>query len=394
MLKFKSSDSFQTTYDLTFIIVIFSLSFCWFHYLYYNVSTDIQVHASAIRNILDGIQTFPANFLYFFTVSAVSGFNTSNLKFASILTLSIALLFKFLITKKIIDEILPSFNKKILLINLIAFCLLLVGSLPSIFFISSKYLYVGTYPANVWHNSTTIFVMPFVLLLFWQSYKQIREYKFTRLFNILFLIILNILIKPSFIFVFIIAYPILLFLKYKFSKSFWINIIPLVFAFVFIIIEYIIIYKTGSVSNENEIAIKPFYIIQHWLKSKNWLYIIVVFVLSLITSYLFPLTYLYRNPKESKDLIIRYVLFCGVIAIIIFHSLCETGIREFHGNFAWQVFICTYLVFLVFTSKLFSQLINNDWNFKKFRYEIIAFSLHLFFGILYIIKIAVSKSYF
>ena len=82
-----------------------------------------------------------------------------------------------------------------------------------------------------------------------------------------------------------------------------------------------------------------------------------------------------------------------VTSIIIRHTFIETGSREYVGNLAWQVIMRTYLVFLVFTNKLFNQLIKSNWNFKKYIYELIAYSLHLSVGILYIAKILIFKNY-
>ncbi len=232
MSKYRSIFTFEKSCNLISIIIVFFLSYYFFNFIWDNLKTDLTIHASFVQEIHDGIRAYPANFLYYLTINLLSFFNPSNLKFATIVTLSLALLFKFLITKNILRELLPFTKEKDIVINLIAFSLLIIIGLPTFPFIFSNFLYIGSYSANVWHNSTTIFAMPFVLLLFWQSYKQILEYKFVRLFYILLLIILNILIKPSFLFAIIVVYPLLLLLVFKFSKSFWINLITLTFTFI------------------------------------------------------------------------------------------------------------------------------------------------------------------
>jgi len=49
---------------------------------------------------------------------------------------------------------------------MVSFTLLFVFSLPSVQVFTNKFYYLGQFTPNVWHNSTTIFLMPFALLLF------------------------------------------------------------------------------------------------------------------------------------------------------------------------------------------------------------------------------------
>jgi hypothetical protein len=387
MLDNISSSIKRKKYDLLFSTLVLVLCILFFRYLWYNIPTDMQVHSSFINEICEGERHLPINFLYYLTIYLFSGFNTSNLAFASIFTLSLSVLLKFLISRKIIDEILIPFNNKNLLINLSAFLMLIVFSLPSIPFVFSGYLYVGTYPPNIWHNSTTIFVFPFALLLFWESYKQIMEHNNKRLLYLIILLVINVLAKPSFVLVFIFAFPLILLIKYRFSSHFWINLVPVLLAVLFVLIEYFLIYDINIEKVESGVTINPFNLLQYRLNSENWFYTLGIFLLSLITSYLFVIVSLLRCREEMKDILVNYAIVSAAIAILLRNLLCETGLREFHGNFAWQVILCTYPVFLILLSKLLNKLRNDKWNLKRYKPELIIFFLHLGSGLLYISKI-------
>ncbi len=67
-------------------------------------------------------------------------------------------------------------------------------------------MYLGKTVSNVWHNSTIIFLFPFALILFWEEYKIIYKKGYCnkgKILLVFILVVLNALIKPSFLFVFI-----------------------------------------------------------------------------------------------------------------------------------------------------------------------------------------------
>ncbi|OQX97833.1 MAG: hypothetical protein B6I24_07425 [Bacteroidetes bacterium 4572_128] len=75
--------------------------------------------------------------------------------------------------------------------------------------------------------------------MFWISYKQLLEHKNKRIYIISLLIALNIFSKPSFFLVFVVIYPLFLLYKYKLSKTFFLNLIPIVFGALLLSVEYI-----------------------------------------------------------------------------------------------------------------------------------------------------------
>ena len=196
-----------------FEILLFVIFIVIYYYLTFKIDTDIPHHAEFIKEYADGEKEFQVNFLYYLIGYLLSFFSSNIVVLfsVSVLVLSIATFLKYFIVKKILISELSEYYKNIDLVSTIAsFILIISFSLPSIMIIMRK-LYSMSFPPNVWHNSTTIAVMPFVILLFWLSVKQLEIFNNKRLIYIGLLIMICALIKPSFLFVYLIAYLVFFF---------------------------------------------------------------------------------------------------------------------------------------------------------------------------------------
>ena len=188
--------------DLAVLLVLATV----YYYLIYFIATDIPSHANFIVGYLDGTLPPQTNFLYYLTVYCVSFFsNKIECLIASSYLVLVAITFlKYILSRKIIhNEVSKGNDIAGIMPSVSAMLLLFIFSLPSVYILFGKF-YIMSSPPNVWHNSTTIFVMPFVILLFWQSLKQLENYSAKRDLVLFILLVLNILIKPSFIFVYLI----------------------------------------------------------------------------------------------------------------------------------------------------------------------------------------------
>jgi len=385
---------FSKTFGL-FEIIIISILILIYYYFTFIIDSDIPDHIKSLTAYLEGSVPIRANFLYYFTVYLFSFFssNSTVLCGVSVGVLAFATFFKYVLVKEIISsELSESYINPILFSSLLSFSLLFTFSLPSILIFKGLLSSLSLSP-TVWHNSTTIFVMPFVILLFWISLKQLQEFQVKRLFLITLLIVTTVLIKPSFIFVFVLAYPIFLFKNYLFSKLFWINLIPIFLAFFIIAIEYYFIYVTSKGEDKSSIAIDLFHIINTRYAQGNWIYIIAVFVSTIVSGFLFPIVLLYRNRTLFKEEMIQFAILCSIIGLIIGYSLYETGSRSWHGNLTWQNVMCSFLLFLVCALQLLKLIAANPLRWKAYRIEISIFVLHFLFGILYFFKVLVTTSY-
>jgi len=366
-----------------------------YYYFTFIIDSDIVDHARFIANYAVDNKPIPVNFFYYFVVYLFSFFssNSTVLCWVSVGVLAFATFFKYVLVKKIIStELSESYTNPVVLSSLLSFLLLFSFSLPSIL-VFKGLLSTYTLTHNVWHNSTAIFVMPFVILLFWISLKQLQEFQVKRLAYITVLMVITVLIKPSFIFVYVLTYPVFVLKKYKFSKLFWINIIPIVLVLLIILVEYYFIYIQSAADDKSNIGIDLFHIINARYGHGNWIYILAVFISTIVSGFLFPIVLLYRNRTLFKEEMIQFAILCTVIGVIISSTLYETGVRSLHGNLAWQNLMCAFLLFLVCIVQLLKLIAVNPLGWRAYRIEISIFGLHLLSGILYFFKVLVTASY-
>jgi len=365
-------------------------------YLFYNftftIQTDIQLHAQFIKDYAYGNKPFQVNFLYYFVVYALTFFSskTSALHVMSVYVLTAATFSKYCIVKRLFIHNISTITVKTA--TLTSFILLFCFSLPILYFILD-YFYLLTFPPNIWHNSTTIFVLPFSILLFWISIKQLEVNNTKNLYYICFLIILNVLIKPSFLFVYLIVYPFFLVLKYSFfKKNFWINLIPIFVALLLIFVEYYLIFLSNAENKPSSaVIIDFFYFYKNWSKGFN---VYISLFIALFSSLLFPLVTILKNKYLLKKEMILFSIVAVIISILISVSVRETGIREKDGNFLWQTFICVYLLFFSCCFELFASINKNENLFKKHKLEFTILGLHFVSGIIYLINIFITNVYF
>ncbi len=380
-------------------ILVFIFSFIIFSFLIKHVSTDIQLHVRQLARINVGESSYTPNFLFYFLVNLFSGFSnnmTIMLNVAAIL-LSMATTGKYMLSKNIIIDLLASkkqySNRSITLISI---ALLLCFAIPDYYAVFTlNRMYLGRIVPIVWHNSTTIFLFPFAILLFWQQlrilyYKSSPSYKESLI--LIFLVIINILIKPSFIFVFI---PITFFLILKKNglfnyKKLFIDLLPLFIGFALIVIQYFILYyfQIGSFQKQtSSVTIEtPFKVIGNWIPF--W-YIPIAFLLSLAL----PLSSIICYKEILKYKPFMYSLYLTIFGILIGAFIVETGPRMYHGNFIWQNVICAYLLFLSNVTFLIPKFLNKEKKSKKVIYLGIIFMLHFISGILYLAKIYITRQY-
>ena len=381
--------------------LIFCLAF--FYYLISNISTDITTHIEQIRRININAAHYPANFLFYLIVNLLSGFSQVKiLNLVAVMVLSAATVLKYSLSKAFIVSLNPAQNQEIkwrkkthfILIALALFFCFAIPDPFSIFIL--KKMYLSKFVPMVWHNSTTIFLFPFAILLFWKQLKMFNTKNHIAVKEILIinlLVVLNLLIKPSFIFAY--APITFFFLLHKNVirnyKIWFIQLTPIITTLVVLMLQYYFIYvkQDGSFFYEkSELAIGlPF---QFLLQFVPWWFIPFSFVFSYALVLFTMVCY-----KE----ILSYTPFCYALALTVFAIfisafLIETGPRALHGNFLWQNIICTYLLFLVTITFLTPKLLNKQrWSIKD-KVLVGLFTAHACAGLLYPLKIVITTSYY
>jgi len=355
---------------------------------------DIHDHAAFARQMCTGEINYSGNFLVYLLVNIFSFFTAkvtpTEISLCGLLAL--AGTYRFSLTQQKIGEVVKenNFHVSYWSTAILSISMLFVFAIPIPSYLSDdRFFYIGNYVPNVWHNSTILFLFPFAMLLFELSYRQLEKYNFKRNIGIFLLILLNLMIKPSYFFVFICVYPILLLSKYKLKKEFWLSIIPLIIGFFFLILEYWIIYKTALPSNKevSSVIFLPFYRNPEFAEL-GWLPVSMVF------SLLFPLLYTLINlPKMLKSSLFWYTFLSFAVSVLIFLFISESGPRASHGNFYWQIVICTWLCFFISLLSLLKDFNNSGKSFKNMMLATV-FSIHVIIGIIYFVNILITGSYY
>jgi hypothetical protein len=365
--KFNLSRSFIWVF-LVSIVLFFLLL------LFNSGMSDIPTHMrGAIR--IANVERISGHFLFFLIVAILSFFSTNEyvLIFITIIVLSIAQAYKYKLSyiyNYYINSAETNFN------------IFKIGAIISIFsfplIIYPFYPRIMDSPLNVWYNATTIFLMPFALLLFFKSYEYLQGKNCNKIIWILiFLVFLNIIAKPSFFFVFCIVFPIFSLLQYKFNKYFWKSLIPVCFGLLILGLQYLYIYvylsKIGSSTSgeESGVAIKPFF---YFYELNNILYVII----RTLFNYTFPIfCSIFYFDKIKKNKIVLYSISLLLAALFIKYSIYETGPRAGHGNFGWQVVVSGYIWFLVCVQVFFSEITIKPKLLKKDIFLIFILGLHI-----------------
>lgn len=399
-------DKINRFHWLKYIDTIGISLFCIFFYSYllYFLKTDINTHIEQIVRINKGWISYPPNFLYYLIVNVISGFSGINVLYpASIMVLSSATIAKYIISKKMMLEFSSLQSNRFTKIEYRWFIIFSLGlffcfAIPDPFsvFVLKK-VYLTKFVPNVWHNSTLIFVLPFAILLFWKQlilldFEIKAEIKTVVIVHLLILI--NILIKPSFVFAY--APVTFLYICINFNRKiswqdFLLRLSPLLTVVLVISVQYFFIYisQYGSFFNEkSDIEITtPFKMTSHFMP-----YGFIPF--SLLLSYLLPICTIFIYAEIFNFKPFKYALLLNIFAIVISAFIMEAGPRATHGNFLWQIVICSYLLFLTTISFVIQKLISVKVKSRKEKFILAIFLLHFVSGIAYIFKIIYTHSYY
>jgi hypothetical protein len=269
---------------------------------------------------------------------------------------------------------------------LAALLLCLVAPLPATR--TYFHLTLGFLPANVWHNSTTMLLMPMAVLQFFLSYRLLEglragRWSWTCAAWVLIVTALSLLAKPSYWMVFAVAFPVFALIQLGLSRGFLLSVgvVLLTTALAAVLFKYIF-----SGAAEGSVQIAPF---QVWRNSNSHI------GLAIIASLLFPLALLALSGSSARrDPMLRYAWLGSLIGAAIYALFIETGPRAMHGNFSWQNVPCSFILFLV--SLRHAVLQYSDGHLPGWRYPLLRliFTAHVLAGLFLVSKVEWSSTAF
>lgn len=361
---------------------VFGISFLIFAaILVLQVPTDIQVHIqrNSYPNPAPGFMT---NFLYYWLIWLVSYLIPSQVFlggfFATVLAL--AVMWKYKLSTQIIFDSLEQEEENLTRNRWVLICcigLVFAFSLPVSLDLADYYL--GQFPPNIWHNSTTIVVMPFVVLAFYASYNYLLKPD-KRSFALLILwTALIYIIKPSILPVLALIFPLFALSGHGLKRPFWMATLYSLLVISTLVLP--LLFVAGGSAGRNEGGGLAIGLFEVWsLYSGNY-------VASLLATLLFPMVCVALYFKKAKEnLLLRYGWTAWLVAFLMFAFIHETGQFFKAGNFGWQLIMASYLLFL--TSVIFfnKQLSAKGTMEKKDKAIIAAFVLHVVSGVFYLVK--------
>ena len=395
MMKLVASCRFLDT------AIILLLASAFYAYVLLFAYSDFPMHIALVEQINSGISEYPPNFAFYFLINSIyhctRGF--ISLGYAAVLVLSVATAAKYAICKTIIFDSLKKFsgNRSVVSV-LLAVSLLFIFPLLdpySIFYL--KTMYLGKISPVVWHNSTSILLLPLALLLFWfqsRLFISIALPARTDVIRIFLLILANVAVKPSFILAYIpstIIYGFYyLFKRRSLRVVSTICFAPSLFAGVLVFAQKYAIYslQLGSLQEETSGVSLGFPFQVFTIHVPPW-YI----PLGLFLSFAFPLCVMAFKPHILKSTGFFYSLVLIVVSILVSSLLIETGPRLAHGNFVWTAHISSFILYF----SAINYLSQSDFKMPARGFFdttiLILFFGHVISGIAYITKYILTGSY-
>jgi hypothetical protein len=386
--------------DAIFIYIFFLVFYLLIEKL--DIFTDIELHALLLTKINTGY-AYPGNPILYYIINFFTFCSTDmdTLILAYNFFIPALIVAKYLLTKHFLRNY---FSSNLLLI-LFSISLLFVFCLPDPFIIESHRYYIGRFTANIWHNPTIIALGPMALILFDRQIKSLKNPEnFKYILQISVIILLSTLIKPSLTFIYLPTAFIFILLKFGINKILFKQFIPLVVATLTILGQFIYIYLFGLGNHQDTesgvaIASFPFEAFSFYFSVTSF---IVMFLGSSLLFIVF--VYLYRakyfknildNYRQNKHLDIYLSIGLLLMSLIVSAVLKETGARQMDLNFYWQNMLSFYILFMVIVKYSFGDIVHLVWQklTKSQKILLPIYTLYVFSGVLYLVKIIVIKSY-
>lgn len=244
--------------------------------------------------------------------------------------------------------------------------------------------YLGKFTPTIWHNSTLIASIPFSLLLYREAIDWWQNKGDSSLWKMLLFGFLILLIKPSFLFCFIPLFPLFTGkIKGFQSSEFYLSSGLSLLLFLGILVEKHLIYawdpmivEEYSLGDQPQIQIRPFKIWLHYSFEPVW---------DFISSFLLSISFfLLWGKKAFSRPSFSFSFALLIVAMLIFWTFAESGFREWHANFYWQIpialliHIWAMLDFVLDFQQGKGQKLH--WKTKVFG---LIFGIHVLFGLAY-----------
>jgi hypothetical protein len=306
--------------------------------------SDYPAHLYVTSKLLHGGQP-PGHFLFYLLDAAFAGFssNAQRLMRSLAFVLGVAIAAKVWLAVRFVAverrQASPTVGPLPLWAAGAATLCLLAFSLP----VGIRH-YIGQIPANVWHNSTEILLMPLAFALFWTTLRFLETSATRWLWWSLALVPLSLAAKPSFVLCLLPALAIVAPARLRWTKPLGQLALLVAVAVVLLAAQTAYVYVYDPQTASGGIMLRPFEV---------WNYFSASVPLSILASFIFPIAALTLGGAAVRAaLAVRYASALLLCALAEFALLADRGAREFDGNLAWQAIVAMWILFIALVSAL------------------------------------------
>jgi hypothetical protein len=257
-----------------------------------------------------------------------------------------------------------------------------------VFCLPAQNNYLGGIPANVWHNPSTILLMPFAIGLFWSSFLYLREDRTKWLWVSLILGAFNIAAKPSFVLCFLPVFPCAAFLRFGMRRELWQSLLLCFGVACLLGVQYMYVYVVdppgSTLTSSSGVIVAPLSVWKSYTSE---------IPRAILASYLFPIVAIaFGGRVVWQNRAVQYALALALVGLAEYAVLAEQGARALEGNLTWQAIVTQYILFLTLVAALIPWLRSKHWGIRQ-AIIVLAFGVHVWAGVHYLTQWFGTKSF-
>lgn len=352
--------------------------------------SDFYGHTKTLHEVLIHQTGWPAHIGFYAITALMSGFSTdlTHIHVAGAVVVSAAVVAKLVITfvqGQRLSE--GSINPW----QWVFACLVLnFGlSIPNIWlhWFSRQYL-VGNVTFNVWHNSTTMLVMPFAMMQFVSAYRWLVSGVRRDLVMMVVWGVLAVCVKPSYLMAFLPSFGVMTVWRWHLSRPTLDAIIACSALFAILLLQKSLLQSAGNLVGVEFGWLRTW---RTYHQGARWPDLSIA--LSFLLSLWLPMAVLWWRPTLRKDWLVRFGFVQFGFAVMISMVLSESGTRMFHGNFVWQVVICCFLLYWGLAIRALQMVPVSTLLVKRWHLVAGLAMLHLICGLGYLVRAIVVYTF-
>lgn len=341
--------------------------------------SDLSAHVAITQQLLDGC--WPPHFLFHLLVATLAGGerNFYVLSLAAIVVLMSAVAAKIYLSELYLRRAGAAIDHARLL------AIILAVTAPVLSSADLGNIYLGQIATNVWHNPTTVLVVPLSIILFGRVLALRAQFCSRNAAWLSLVLMSSVLAKPNYVLALAPAMVItgiggLVHGPWR-SEHGWARMLGGLL---------LVAIPTGSVlawqfhmayaaDDGSRIVVAPLSV-WHMLSDNV--------ARSLLVSLVFPIVHIMSFPSALRKMDVQLAWLTLVIAVAQAAFLAEDGPRADHANFFWGSYVANYILFLVCAADLTGR----DDGLRS-RVCWLALFAHFATGLVYLCRLQVSGMY-